>query len=172
MPLTVFLLASCLLPCIVAGPMGQHDHNSREEEKRDFSKRDAALCDYLCSINKAGPACNCSGVNTTHSETKRLSNSFDIKRSVLPSKDNLKVITYDMKTSTKATEYASVKSSLYSQKRLKFDVFRKSYSIHKESKKRGEKRVNRDIDALCDYLCSIGEGGDACLCSQPSLPGK
>merc|ERR1711963_1054914 len=25
---------------------------------------------------------------------------------------------------------------------------------------------------ICDYLCSVGMGGDACLCSNPALPGR
>jgi len=34
-----------------------------------------------------------------------------------------------------------------------------------------ESVAQRDVN-LCDYLCSIQMGGDACRCRNPSLPGK
>jgi len=40
-----------------------------------------------------------------------------------------------------------------------------------DSSAEGTMKVKRDPN-LCKYLCSIQMGGDACNCSNPSLPGK
>ena len=110
---------------------------------------DSKLCAYLCSIFLGGNACDCSlpiGKRETVITDSTIHSGSEFRNQITKNQAKRKLIHDDQ-------------GHHYGDKHM--DVSTTSTPAPTES-----------VDDLCDYLCSIGQGGDACQCSNPALPGK